>query len=138
MKIGLDLDGTITQHPMFFSKLSIKLDNEEQQELENTIVRGVVEADMILHLLRCHDSSNVDVVKECIATLCQKGFSQDRAEWIASFYRKLSRSKQADPNDADCEQCKHYSQEECEVDNLERETVLDNNLQGYCTCFERK
>ena len=138
MKIGLDLDGTITQHPIFFSKLSIKLDNEGQQALENAIVRGVVEADMILRLLRCHDNSNVDDVKECLAILYKRGFSLEKAQAIVNFYGPLRRPKRDDPNDADCEQCKHYSQEECEVDNLERETVLDNNLQGYCTCFERK
>ena len=108
------------------------------QELENAIVRGVVEADLVVRLLRCHDNSDVDDVERCIAVLCQKGFSQERAEWVVNMYGTLGRPKQDDPNDADCEKCKHYSQGECEIDNQEREAILDNNLQGYCDCFARK
>ena len=73
-----------------------------------------------------------------LAALCEKGFSHERAEWIVNAYKTIGRPKQDDPNDADCEKCEFYSQEECEVDNQKRETILDNNLQGYCDCFTRK
>ena len=113
-----------------------KLDNAGQQKLEDATVRGVVEAIILVDTLR--DLGNSNVATQCIAMLMQKGFSHERAEWTVNYYRTLSRPKQDDPNDADCKQCKNYSQEEYEVDDQEGETILDNNLQGYCDYFAKK
>ena len=115
-----------------------KLDIIGESDLEGAIVRGMVQADLIARLLLCHDSSNIDDVGTCINILYRMGFSQEKARAIVSFYEPSRRPKRDDSSDADCEKCKHYFREECEIKSQSRETILDNNLQGYCDCFTRK